>query len=180
MQSPEVDSIPDSRSDQSAASRITRHLPALFLAAVCVLVLHEAATTLAEQGYASGTPISNAALYPRLLAGLLLFLLVVQVVADCRAPGPFIAERVQPRSGKIPLTALTGIAIVAYVALLPILGFILSTPLFVLGLLIMFGDRQSVTLLAVPLLITAGCMAVFQGLFNVNLPRGMFGVALNF
>src|SRR6056297_543358 len=67
------------------ARHVSQHLPALFLAVLCGLVFFEAATTLTEQGYASGTPISNAALYPRLLAGLLLVLLAMQVVSDLRS-----------------------------------------------------------------------------------------------
>lgn len=155
------------------------HMPAVLLAVLCGLVFYEAATTLTEQGYASGTPISNAALYPRLLAGLLLVLLAMQVVSDLRsdrekAPGEPAAA--PDRSGQ---TIYAALGMVAYVALLPVLGFLLATTVFVLALLLVLGDRKPVTLIALSLGITLGCLAVFQGLFNVNLPRGLLGIAVN-
>ncbi|KJZ21746.1 hypothetical protein TW79_21290 [Tritonibacter mobilis] len=175
----------DSRPDQDPPNTthgrsMLRHLPAVLMATLCGLIFYEAATSLAEQGYASGTPISNAALYPRLLAGLLLVLLAFQIIADVRATDPNAGVEDAASAGSTRQTAITGISIVACVMLLPIFGFILVTPVLVLGLLLLFGDRQPATLIAVPLAIPAGCLLVFQGLFNVNLPRGLFGIALNF
>ncbi len=156
-----------------------RHMPAVFLTVPCGLVFYEAATTLTEQGYASGTPISNAALYPRLLAGLLLALLALQVVSDVRS-GPEAAgsepAAAPDRPGQLLFAAL---GMVAYVLLLPVLGFLLATPIFVLAMLLALGDRDPVTLSALPLGLTLGCLAVFQGLFSVNLPRGLLGIAVN-
>ncbi|PWG16715.1 hypothetical protein DFK10_10360 [Salibaculum griseiflavum] len=158
---------------------IWRHMPAVLLTVPCGLVFYEAATTLTEQGYASGTPISNAALYPRLLAGVLLALLALQVVSDVRS-GPEAAgaepAAAPDRPGQMAYAAL---GMVAYVLLLPVLGFLLATPVFVLALLLTLGDRNPVTLAALPLGVTLGCLAVFQGLFNVNLPRGLLGIAVN-
>lgn len=172
---------PDQETQTATMGSATiRHLPAVFMAALCGLVFYEAATTLTEQGFASGTPISNAALYPRLLAGLLLFLLALQIISDLRTSGPTASAEGAAAPGGVRLTIITALAIVAYVVLLPVLGFILATPVLVLGLLLLLGDRQPATLIAVPLAITAGCMGVFQGLFNVNLPRGLLGIALNF
>ncbi|MFZ7090773.1 tripartite tricarboxylate transporter TctB family protein [Primorskyibacter sp. 2E233] len=173
-------SDPQLETDGESQPTVWCHLPAIFLAALCGLIFYEAATTLTEQGYASGTPISNAALYPRLLAGLLLVLLVAQVVSDVRARGPSAGGEPAATPDKVGQTGLAALGMFAYVALLPVLGFLLATPLFVLALLLMLGDRNPVTLAGVTLAITAGCLLVFQGLFNVNLPRGLFGIALNF
>jgi len=162
------------------ARHVSQHLPALFLAVLCGLVFFETATTLTEQGYASGTPISNAALYPRLLAGLLLFLLSLQVLSDVRAKGPSVTAEAPSAPGQARQTAYVALGIIAYIALLPALGFLVATPIFVMALMLMLGDRNLTTLIGVPLGITVGCMAVFQGLFNVNLPRGVLGIALNF
>lgn len=164
----------------SAKPALLLHLPVVLLALVCGLVFYEAATTLTEQGFASGTPISNAALYPRLLAGLLLFLLSLQLITDLRGKAGAAPSDAPATHGTSTQTVLSGMAIVAYVVLLPVLGFILATPILVLGILVLLGDRQVATLIGVPIAMTAGCMLVFQGLFNVNLPRGLFGIALNF
>lgn len=179
MSRPEPRPDPATPPDPGRARHVSRHIPAILLALLCGLVFYEAATTLAEQGYASGTPISNAALYPRLLAGLLLGLLALQVVSDVRSDGPPAFAEGPPALGQGRQTAFAAVAIITYVALLPVLGFLLATPLFVLGLMLMLGDRNRATLVGVPLGITVGCMVVFQGLFNVNLPRGLFGIALN-
>lgn len=173
------------QTDQAASPsgnsfRISQHFPAIFLAILCGVVFYEAATTLAEQGYASGTPISNAALYPRLLAGLLLSLLALQVASDIWATKPFASDEAPAAPGQIRQTGFVAVAIIIYIVLLPVFGFLLATPLFVLTLLLLLGDRNRATLIAVPLGVTLGCLLVFQGLFNVNLPRGLLGLALNF
>lgn len=159
---------------------ISQHFPAILLAVVCGLVFYEAATTLTEQGYASGTPISNAALYPRLLAGLLLFLLTLQVVSDVRIKGPSVSGEDPAAPGQARQTGFVALGIVIYIALLPVLGFVMATPAFIILLMLVLGDRNLTTLIGVPLGITLGCLVVFQGLFNVNLPRGLFEIALNF
>lgn len=156
-----------------------KFLPILFLAAVCTLVLFEAATTMAERGQASGTPIQNAALYPRLLAVLLLILVVAQAFADLRqgVAGGSDARATTPR--RLVQMSVVMLALVSYLALLPILGFLLATPVFVLALLLGLGEREPVVLIALSLAVPAGCLLVFQVLLNVNLPRGVFGIALN-
>ena len=164
----------------TAVRRDWRHFPAILLCTTAGLVLYEAATSLAEQGYASGTPISNAALYPRLLAALLLGLVALQVVSDLRGTGPVADGEAAAAPGQATRTVAVALGMVAYVALLPALGFLIATPILVLALMLLLGDRRPATLVALPPAITAGCLAVFQGLFNVNLPRGLFGIALNF
>ena len=160
--------------------RVSRQFPATFFALLCGVVLYEAATTLTEQGHASGSAISNAALYPRLLSGLLLFLAFFQVISDVRMSGPVPGAEEPAGPGQDRLTVFAALTLVAYIILLPILGFLLTTPLFVLAFLLLLGDRNWTTLSFVPIATTAGCFVVFQVLFNVNLPRGLFGFALNF
>lgn len=179
MSRPDPSPAPAHKGSDLPNAAIWRHVPALFLAALAGLVFYEAATTLTEQGYASGSPISNAALYPRLLAGLLLALVAVQVVADLRRGAPPAGSEPAATPDRAGQTSYVALGMVAYVALMPVLGFLLATPLFVLALMLVLGDRAPATLIGVPIGITAGCLLVFQGLFNVNLPRGLLGVALN-
>lgn len=173
---------PEQDADASGAAghRLSRHLPAILLAIICGVVFYDSATTLVEQGYASGTPITNAALYPRLLAGLLLALLALQVFTDIRAAPASDEDQSPAAPGHMRLSMFVAMAIVGYIMILPVLGFLVTTPVFVLVLLLVLGDRKTATLVAVPLGTTAGCVVVFQVLFNVNLPRGLFGLALNF
>lgn len=180
MTSPRPDADPGAPEQGVHDRRLSRHFPTLFIAILCGVVLYEAATTLTEKGYASGTPISNAALYPRLLAGLLLFLLALQVVTDIRSKAPLTSSESPAGPGHGRQTAPAALAIIAYIVILPIMGFLLATPLFVLTFLLLLGDRHAATLVLVPLATTVGCVVVFQVLFNVNLPRGQFGFAVNF
>lgn len=163
-----------------ARARGARLFPVAALAAICGLALHETATSLVEQGNASGSPIQNAALYPKLLAYLLIALLLAQAISDLRAtrardtgmPAASVRQRNQ--------IIAAAVAIVLYLAALPIAGFVLATPLFVFALLFVLGDRSLITLIGLPVAVSAGCLVAFQGVFNVNLPRGVFGIAVNF
>lgn len=56
--------------------------PTLFFSALVGTCFYQAATSLVEQGAASGSAITNAALFPQLIAGLVAVLLVVQTVSD--------------------------------------------------------------------------------------------------
>ncbi|WP_368346307.1 tripartite tricarboxylate transporter TctB family protein [Pelagovum sp. HNIBRBA483] len=159
---------------------VSRHFPVILFAILSGVVLYEAATTLTEQGHASGSAIRNAALYPRLLAGLLLFLVFLQVISDFRLSGPVPGAEEPAEPGQDRLTVFAALTLVAYIILLPIMGFLLTTPVFVLAFLLLLGDRNWRTLSFVPMATTAGCFVVFQMMFNVNLPRGLFGLALNF
>lgn len=161
-------------------SRFAQILPIALMAAICGLVFYEAATSLLEQGNASGSPIQNAALYPKLLAFLMLALVVLQLVAELRDQTQHSSE-MPPATGhqksQILLTVLT---LVLYMTALSTLGFILASTAFVFALLLIFGDRNPLTLVAVPPAVSAGCLLIFQVLFNVNLPRGVLGIAVNF
>lgn len=158
----------------------SRLLPVLFIAAICALVLYEAATSLVEQGNASGSPIQNAALYPKLLAILLFGMLGIQMVSDLKAVSPPQSDVPNASGRQNGQILFTAIAVLFYMIALPSLGFILATPVFVLALLLVFGDRNPVTLVTVPPAVSVGCLIVFQGFFNVNVPRGILGIAVNF
>lgn len=169
----------DCRPGSGRGRRLAIFVPAVFFTILCVVVFYETAVTMANQGHASGTPISNAAFYPRMLALVLIALVGVQVLADIRSRGPAIRHQARSQGQHKVQIALVAAGLVAYTLLLPVLGFLLATPPFILVLLIVLGDRTIPALVGLPIGLTLGCLGVFQGLFNVNLPRGLFGIALN-
>lgn len=78
----------------------------------------------------------------------------------------------QSRSaGLLPLAGLA--AVTAYLLLLPVLGFIVSTVLLNLGLLLLFRVRSPLMLAVFPPVMTAAVYLLFQRLLYVPLPRGL-------
>jgi putative tricarboxylic transport membrane protein len=161
-------------------SLILRLLPALFFLSIIVLVYYLCATSLTEQGYASGTPITNAALYPRLLVTVLLALTIVQIIKETRNTGTEHSDDlgVLTRERLIQVLQCTCLG-VAYLTLLPVIGYLALTPVFVALMLVSLGVRHFINVVIFSMLLTLGCSLMFQGVFNVNLPRGVFGFALN-
>lgn len=161
-------------------SLILRLLPSAFFLCIIAIVSYLCATSLTEQGYASGTPITNAALYPRLLVTVLLVMTVTQVIAEIRTTGAAHSDDlgVLTQQHLIQIVQCTGLGIV-YLILLPIIGYLALTPVFVALMLLSLGIRAVMNIVMFSILLTLGCSLIFQGLFNVNLPRGLFGIALN-
>jgi putative tricarboxylic transport membrane protein len=144
-------------------------------AAIPVLIFWQSATSLTEQGVASGGPMQNAALFPRIIAFAMTLLVAVLglrlVLGRVRRPSPLHAAE-----GTRLALAATALFFV-YLIVLPRAGFHLATP--VLGFLMfwLLGIR--------PLAALAGGTAlslvtafVFEGLLNVVLPVGVFNIAL--
>jgi len=159
---------------------ILRLLPIFFFLSVVVIVLYQCSTSLREQGYDSGTPITNAALYPRLLVAVLLAMIMTQAFKEFRHLGVAIPEELGTLTQKrlIQIVQCSFLSI-SYLLFLPIVGFLALTPVFVSLTLFSLADRDYMNILIFSILLTLGCSLVFQGLFNVNLPRGMFGIAIN-
>ena len=161
-------------------SLILRLLPPAFFLCIIAIVFYLCATSLTEQGYASGTPITNAALYPRLLVAVLLVMTIAQIINEIRSTGLERSDDlgVLTHQRLIQIVQCTGLGIV-YLILLPITGYLALTPVFVMLMLLSLGVRDFMNTIIFSFLLTFGCSLVFQGLFNVNLPRGLFGIALN-
>jgi hypothetical protein len=167
-------------------------LPILFFLAIVGLVFYLAATSLAEQGAASGTAITNAAMYPRLIAGLLLLLIVVQLISSIRkhrlksdlTPEQSINMYDGEESGPIDVKQirrqilLSSAAFVAYLLVLPIFGYLLATHILIIALVLILGARSIVRVLTFAVVLTFACAVVFEGLLNVHLPRGIWGIAI--
>jgi len=158
-------------------TRIGRLLPPVFFLVVAAAVFRGAATSLAAQGAASGTPITNAAMYPRLIAALLAAMSLGLIAGELRAPAA-AEPRLPIRAVAQAIAGTT--AFVIYLILLPVLGYLVTTPILVAGLLVIFGMRAPLGIAGYSLALALGCAIVFQGGFNVTLPRGQFGLAIAF
>ena len=104
-------------------------------------------------------------------AAILALLLVLE--ANRRTEEPDIDW--PDRSG-VRRVALTFAGIVAFVAAAPLLGFVLATAIFVLGLLLGI-DRRPLLPSALAALVTAALIqAIFVSWLSIALPKGVFGL----
>ena len=69
-------------------------------------------------------------------------------------------------------------ALVAFTAMLPVIGFYLAMPALMFVLMLILGNRSPVTLVAASLLATLAAGYVFGALLNVRLPVGMFELTI--
>lgn len=105
-------------------------------------------------------------LFPLLIAVLLLLLSLVLVAEGLRGEGVG-----KPDKARWGVMLVTVAAAVAYFLLMPALGFVLSTTLFLLGMFLFLGERRPLVLILVPLLFASAIYLSFGKLLYVMLPR---------
>lgn len=115
----------------------------------------------------------GAAFWPRLILGLMIILLVVGLVNIIRKKngvGTITAEGVK---GFLKSKLLIGmiICIVAGV-ILPTIGFIPTSFLFLIAFGVLLGEKRPVVLIATGVIATLILYIVFQGPLSIFLPRG--------
>lgn len=73
--------------------------------------------------------------------------------------------------GKVRFFAAAGLC-VAYLALLPVLGFIAVTPVFMIAFMLLLGEKSKGWILGVSIAMTAVIVVLFTKAMYVPLPRG--------
>jgi len=107
--------------------------------------------------------------YPRVIAvGLFVLgaLLAIQSVGTSQAKprSPY------PPGAAVRVTALV-VTVLVYIRLMPHLGFLLSTPLFLAAAMLLFGVRRTVLILASSVGVTLAVYGIFYSLFQILLPK---------
>lgn len=69
--------------------------------------------------------------------------------------------------------ALSVLCLLGYIVVMPWIGFILSTPFFVLAFILALEERRKAVLLISPLLVTAVVILVFARFISIPFPRGV-------
>ncbi|MHB8772872.1 MAG: tripartite tricarboxylate transporter TctB family protein [Syntrophales bacterium] len=69
--------------------------------------------------------------------------------------------------------ALCSICLLAYIVLIPLIGFILSTVLFILAFILALEEKRRLVLIISPLLITTVVMLIFAKFIMMSLPKGV-------
>lgn len=146
----------------------------LFLA-LPLVIFWQTATSLEEQGVASGGPMQNSALFPRMIAWLLLGLTAIngfRLLAG-RVAQPSFFEPTQTTRLALIVTAY----FIVYLLGLPYLGYHILTPILMTILLRLFGLMRRLSIFG-GFTLSLAVAAVFQGLLNVGLPVGIFKISI--
>ncbi|SDQ74807.1 tripartite tricarboxylate transporter TctB family protein [Pseudovibrio sp. Tun.PSC04-5.I4] len=140
------------------------------------LVYYQIATSLTEQGAAFGDAMTNAAMFPKLIATVLGFLAVIQLVISIRQPSTepaFILNRALWNS------LVVVVFLTAYLTALPLLGYHIMTPILCLSMLVLLGVSV-IPAIFIGLGLSLLVALFFEVALNVVLPTGLFGLALPF
>jgi hypothetical protein len=161
--------------NESGAVLTRKHaewLVILFFSVIIAIVFCEIVTSMTEQGIASGGPYDNAAAYPRAVAIVIGFLLVL-ILAMGREPvgeGDAIAFRDLRRP------ALLLLIFAAYLFALGTLGYHLATTPMLIAVMILSGARSPVEIVAVSVCVALGLAWFFEALLKIVLPGGIFSL----
>jgi putative tricarboxylic transport membrane protein len=86
------------------------------------------------------------------------------------APAPEAAAAARGRRRKVTLSL---VCLLAYIVLMPWVGFIAATVLFVLAFILSLEERRKSVLIISPVLITAAIVVVFAKFITIPLPKGV-------
>jgi putative tricarboxylic transport membrane protein len=146
---------------------------------VPLIALFETYTKFVDLGMNTGGGEQNAALFPRMISFLLLFLIGINTVRifiqASNSPSDEKAVPIFEPEGRKRL-ALMFVCFVAYVIALSILGYYVSTPLALLVFFFILGVRKPIPLILLSIGTTVFIWYAFAILLKVVLPVGKFGL----
>lgn len=147
-------------------------LVVLFFSVIIAIVFYEIATSMTEQGIASGGPYDNAAAYPRAVAigiGILLVLVLAMGHEPVGEADPVvIKDLLRP--------TLLLLIFAAYLFALGTLGYHLATAPMLTAVMILGGARSPVEILAVSVCVAFGLAWFFEAFLKIVLPGGIFSL----
>ena len=169
-------------------ARIGEWLVLGFFVAVAALVFQQIATSLTEQGAASGDPLANAALFPRMVAILMLglaALIGLRTALGRMAPPPEHAtfdatpdQPPEPPAVRARMMLGTIALLCLYLVALRPLGFHIATTAAIAAMFALLGVRPLWWAALAGAGLNLLVAFVFEGLLKVVLPTGVFGISL--
>lgn len=122
----------------------------------------------------------GAAFWPRLILGIMIVLLVIGLVNTLRTKAGKVPVTGEAVAGFFKSKLLFGMIICAVTALiLPIIGFIPTSFLFLIAYGILIGEKRPAVLIITGVTATLILYIIFQGPLGIFLPRG-YGFFRNF
>ncbi len=144
----------------------------LFFSVIIAIVFYEIATSMTEQGIASGGPYDNAAAYPRAVAIVIGILLVLVLVMGQEPAGE--GDALTVRDLRRP--ALLLLIFAAYLFLLGTLGYHLATTPMLIAVMFLGGARSLVEIIGVSVGVAFGLAWFFEAFLKIVLPGGIFSL----
>lgn len=80
-----------------------------------------------------------------------------------------------PRGGEVLRVSITVVLLLLYGVVMDVVGFVITTVVFLLAVLLLIGVRRPTTLALVPLGVSIGLFYLFRTLLEVSLPVSGFG-----
>ena len=108
--------------------------------------------------------------FPRFIGILLAILGVAQTAMTLKSGVNAPAVNVDKRAASLFAAAVA--MSVAYVLVVSTIGFIIATPLLLIGLMVLFGERSIVKMLIIAVITTACIWLLFTEVFMIFLPAG--------
>ena len=116
--------------------------------------------------------------FPRLVVGLLLLCSITLIRNGLTARKTKSSDSLEKRRQLGERTFSRAVWTISlsflYVALFNLLGIIVITPLFIFGMLLVWGEISKVNLIAIPIISTAFIYFIFSYAFEIMLPMGIF------
>lgn len=144
----------------------------LFFSVIIAIVFYEIATSMTEQGIASGSPYDNAAAYPRAVA-IVIGVLLVLVLVMGRDP---VDEGDAIAIGNLRRPALLLLIFAAYLFVLGTLGYHLATTPMLIAVMLLGGARSPVEIVGVSVGVAFGLAWFFEAFLKIVLPGGIFSL----
>ncbi len=125
----------------------------------------------AKQFPAGTNGVLGPGFFPILLGVLLIALSIIQIVHTRHDK---VEENEKTDPATIKRILISALIIIAYMVFINILGFLISTPMFLFSIMFYFGVRKKSTLILTSLVTTAVLYFVFLKFLSVSLPTGIF------
>lgn len=145
-----------------------------FFVVLIATVFQQIATSMTEQGIASGGPYDNAAAYPRSVAILIGCLLLLMLVLNRWrvASGP--DDSLSLADVRRPAMLLVIFSV--YLGALGYLGYHLSTPPMLMSVMVLGGLRRPFEIVLVGLGVSLMLAFMFEVFLKIVLPGGIFAL----
>lgn len=150
-----------------------RFAPAAFISVLALIpafVFFDIATRFAAEGVDAGRAENNAAMFPRLIAGVLAVLLAIQFYREITGRAAESEGLETPNWQTAGLFAL----FIAYLLAFKWAGFLISTPVFLVLSMLLLGYRHPLGVPAFAAVVTGVIWLVFLKMLNLVLPVGVF------
>ena len=111
--------------------------------------------------------------FPTILSGLLILFSVVLLINALRGKSVGTVEPVNFSEKGVQRGLITLAATIIFCAVLDPLGFIFSSVIFLVFMMLLMGNRKPLQLVIAPALVTGSIWLIFEKILNLSMPAGV-------